>query len=167
MYPDVTGIHSQVFDFVSHPLSATPYGAALELCLILAALCWLLSVITREYSWVDRIWPICPPIYGLMVAANADFVSPRLNLMATLVTLWGARLTFNCARKGGFAKGGEDYRWVAMREKLSPAGFQVLNLAFIAPGQMLIVWLFAAPIHQATTPRLIPLPVRLARRAGR
>ncbi len=138
-----------MFDFVSHPLTGTPYGAALELCVLLAALCWLLSIITREYSWVDRIWAICPSVYCVMVAANVDFASPRLNLMAALVTLWGARLTFGYARKGGFAKGGEDYRWVVMRERLSPAGFQVLNLAFIAPGQMLIVWLFASPVHQA------------------
>lgn len=136
-------------DFVSHPLSGTPYGAALELCVALAFLAWLVSVITREYSWVDRLWALCPPVYCLMVAADADFASPRLNLMAALATMWGARLTFNYARKGGFAKGGEDYRWTLMHEKLGPVGFQALNIVFIAPGQMLIVWLFASPVHQA------------------
>ena len=136
-------------DFISHPLSGTPYGAALELCVALAFLAWLVSVITREYSWVDRLWSLCPPAYCLMVAADADFASPRLNLMASLATMWGARLTFNYARKGGFSKGGEDYRWTLMHEKLGPVGFQALNIVFIAPGQMLIVWLFASPVHQA------------------
>ena len=136
-------------DFISHPLSGTPYGVALELCVALAFLAWLVSVITREYSWVDRLWSLCPPAYCLMVAADADFASPRLNLMAALATMWGARLTFNYARKGGFSKGGEDYRWTLMHEKLGPVGFQALNIAFIAPGQMLIVWLFASPVHQA------------------
>jgi steroid 5-alpha reductase family enzyme len=31
--------------------------------------------------------------------------------MAVLVAAWGARLTFNFARKGGFRAGGEDYRY--------------------------------------------------------
>ena len=146
-----------MLDFVSHPLSGTPYGTALELCLALAALAWLTSVITREYSWVDRLWSLCPPAYCLIVAVHADFASPRLNLMALLITLWGLRLTFNYARKGGYSRDGEDYRWVAIRKKFGPVGFQLLNFVFVAPGQMLIVWLFASPMHQAWLWRETPL----------
>ncbi len=138
-----------VVDFISSPLAGTPFGTALYLCLALAALAWLLSLFTHEYSWVDRLWSICPPAYCLLVAWAADFDSARLNLMAGLVTLWGARLTFNYARKGGYWKGGEDYRWAVQRERLGPVGFEWLNLTFIAPGQMLLIWLFTAPIHQA------------------
>ena len=132
-----------------NPLAGTPFGHMLVLCLLLAALCWLLSVLTREYSWVDRLWSVAPPIYCLWVAWAADFDSARLNLMAGLVTLWGARLTFNYARKGGYWKGGEDYRWATVKERAGPVGFQVLNATFIAPGQMLLIWLFCAPIHSA------------------
>ena len=132
-----------------NPLAGSPYGDMLILCLVLAALCWLLSVLTREYSWVDRLWSIAPPIYCLWVAGAADFDSARLNLMAGLVTLWGVRLTFNYARKGGYWKGGEDYRWATVRARTGPVGFQVLNATFIAPGQMLLIWLFSAPIHSA------------------
>ncbi len=138
-----------VLDFVSHPLTGTPYGVALELCAVLAVLAWLISVITREYSWVDRLWSLCPPVYCLIVAADADFASPRLNIMTVLVTLWGLRLTFNYARKGGFKKDGEDYRWAAIRARVGPVGFQALNLVLIALGQMFIVWFFTSPIHQA------------------
>ena len=77
--------------------------------------------------------------------------------MTLLVLAWGARLTFNFARKGGFRPGNEDYRWMVMRERLGPAGFQLLNFTFIAPGQMLIVWLFTSPIHQAWSGRGQPL----------
>ncbi len=136
-------------NFVNHPLTGTPFGAALDLCLVLAVLAWAVSVITREYSWVDRLWSICPPLYCLLVAGAAGFASARLNLMAGLVTLWGMRLTFNYARKGGYWKGGEDYRWAILRQKLGPVGFQLLNITFIAPGQMLLIWLFTAPMHQA------------------
>ena len=146
-----------MLNFIDHPLTGTPYGTALDLCVAIAILAWLASVITREYSWADRLWPLCPPVYCLIVAADVGFASPRLNLMAVLVTLWGLRLTYNYARKGGFSRGGEDYRWAAIHEKIGPVGFQALNLVFIAPGQMLIVWLFASPVHQAWLWRETPL----------
>ena len=136
-------------NIINHPLTGTPFGAALDLCLVLAALVWLMTAITRECSWVDRLWSISPPIYCLLVAAAADFDSARLNLMAALVTLWGARLTFNFARKGGYWKGGEDYRWEVVRERIGPIQFQLLNIVFISFGQMLLIWLFTSPIHQA------------------
>ena len=132
-----------------NPLAGTPFGDMLILCLALAVLCWLLSVLTKEYSWVDRLWSIAPPIYCLWVAGAAGFDDARLNLMAALVTLWGVRLTFNYARKGGYQKGGEDYRWETVRERAGPVGIQVLNATFIAPGQMLLIWWFSAPIHTA------------------
>lgn len=137
-------------NLIAHPLTGTPYGAALDLCLILAALVWLLGAITREYSWIDRLWSVCPPVYCLIVAAGTDFTSPRVNLMTLLVVLWGGRLTFNFARKGGYWAGGEDYRWSAVRENMGPVGLQVLNLTFISFGQMLLIWLFTSPVHQAS-----------------
>ena len=146
-------------NIIPHPLQGTPYGMALDLAILLAISCWLLSVVTREYSWVDRIWPICPGIYCLLVAADADFSSLRINIMTVLVLAWGARLTFNYARKGGFQAGGEDYRWKVMQERLGPVGFQILNFAFIAPGQLLIVWLFTSPIHQAWSGQAQPLGI--------
>ena len=144
-------------NLIPHPLQGTPYGSALDLTVVLAITCWLLSVITREYSWVDRIWTVCPPIYCLMVAADSDFGSARLNIMTLLVMAWGARLTFNLARKGGYWRGGEDHRWKALREQLGPIKFQILNLTFVAPGQLLVIWLFTSPVHQAWTGRDQPL----------
>ena len=135
--------------FIEHPLTGTPIGAALDLCIVLAAAVWLASVITRDYSWVDRLWSICPPVYCLIVAAALDFEAPRVNLMTALACVWGARLTFNYARKGGYWRGGEDYRWPVLRERLGPLGFQLLNIVFIAPTQMLLIWLFTSPVHQA------------------
>lgn len=136
-------------NFISHPLDGTPYGQALDLAIILSLSCWILSVITRDYSWMDRIWSICPAIFCLIVAAATDFSSTRLNIMTLLVFAWSVRLSFNFARKGGYRVGGEDYRWKVLRERLGPGKFQLLNVTFIAPGQMLVVWLFTSPVHQA------------------
>ena len=137
------------FNFINHPLVGTPYGYALNLCIALAIVCWVLSILTREYSWTDRLWSIAPAVYCLIVAVDLEFQSARVNIMTVLATLWGIRLTFNYALKGGYWIGGEDYRWIYLRKKLSNLEFQLLNLTAIAPGQTGIVWLFTAPLHQA------------------
>lgn len=129
--------------------TGSPLGTTLFLCLGWAALIWVLSVVTREYSWIDRSWSICPFVYCLMVAWDVGFQNPRVILMTVLVGLWSLRLTYNFARKGGYAPGGEDYRWKITQEKMHPAIFQLLNITFVAPGQMLVIWLFTSPIFQA------------------
>ena len=102
-------------NFIHHPLVGTPYGVALDLCIALAIVCWVISILTREYSWTDRLWSIVPAVYCLIVAADLEFQSARVNVMTVLTTLWGIRLTFNLALKGGYWFGGEDYRWIYLR----------------------------------------------------
>jgi steroid 5-alpha reductase family enzyme len=130
-------------------MHTTPFGHMFQLCLVSMALTWLLSVITREYSWVDRWWSVGPAIYAVYVAWFEGFGDLRLNIMALLVVLWSARLTFNFARKGGYAPGGEDYRWAVLQERLGPVGFQALNITFISPFQCALIWAFTAPVHTA------------------
>ena len=110
---------------------------------------WLMSVITKEYSWVDRIWSIIPVVYLWIFAYGAEFSDPRLNLMAVLVTLWGARLTYNFARKGGYAPGGEDYRWAILRDKMSPAVYQIFNIFFIVIFQNALLLAITLPANLA------------------
>ena len=111
--------------------------------------CWLASVATREYSWVDRIWSVVPVAYLWVFAAHAH--DARVTLMAILVTAWGARLTFNFARRGGYARGGEDYRWAILRERLPGWRFQVFNLLFVAIYQNAILLLITLPAWTAST----------------
>lgn len=63
--------------------------------------CWIASLISGDTSWVDRIWSVVPIAYVWIFAGYAGLANIRLSLMAVLVTLWGVRLTFNFARKGG------------------------------------------------------------------
>lgn len=138
-----------ILNVLNHPLVGTPIGNALDLCLIVAALCWLMSIITRECSWIDRLWSILPPVYCLIVANDLGFQDLRVNVVTLLVCLWSIRLTFNYALKGGYWFGGEDYRWEYVRKQFGPVKFQLLNFFFVAWGQMLVIWLFTSPIHQA------------------
>ena len=82
-----------------------PLLAVIVLFAVVCAFCWIASLITKDTSWVDRIWSIVPVAYvwifaGFAIGAGED--AGRLVLMAVLVTAWGARLTFNFARKGGY-----------------------------------------------------------------
>ena len=136
-------------NFINHPLVGTPYGSALDLCIVLATTCWVLSILTREYSWVDRLWSVLPAVYCLIVALDLEFQSVRVNVMTLLATMWAIRLTFNYSRKGGYWIGGEDYRWIYLRKQMSSLQFQLMNVIVVAIGQMAVVWLFTSPIHQA------------------
>ena len=140
-----------------NPLAGHPFGTALELCVALIVLCWLAILVTRDCAWVDRLWSLTPPVYCLLVAAADGFDSARINLMTALVLVWSVRLTVNFTRKGGFRRGGEDYRWAVVRERVGPLGFQVLNITLIAPGQLLLMWLFTSPVHLAWLARGSPL----------
>jgi steroid 5-alpha reductase family enzyme len=115
---------------------------------VLAGICfvtWLLSVITKDTSWVDRIWSVIPVVYLWVFAASVGFSDARVNVLAIVVTLWGARLTFNFARKGGYQPGGEDYRWEVLRQGMSPAQYQLFNIFFIVIYQNIILWLITLP----------------------
>jgi len=111
---------------------------------------WVLSLVTREYSWVDRIWSLVPVAYVWVFAAGAGFANGRLIVMAVLLTLWGARLTFNFARKGGYARGGEDYRWAYLRARMPRPLFHVFNLLFIVCYQNVLLLLISLPAYTAS-----------------
>ncbi|MCQ1946197.1 DUF1295 domain-containing protein [Arthrobacter sp. zg-Y1116] len=122
-----------------------PVRVCLEIFAAACAGTWVLSLITREYSWTDRIWSVIPLAY-LWVFAVASDGDHRVTLMAVLVTLWGVRLTFNFARKGGYAPGGEDYRWGILRQRLKPWQFQAFNLLFISIYQNIVIWVMTLPV---------------------
>ncbi|MET3805701.1 steroid 5-alpha reductase family enzyme [Nakamurella sp. UYEF19] len=117
------------------------------------AVVWLLSLLTGDHSWVDRIWSIIPVVYLWIFAGAAGFGDARLNVMAVLVTAWGIRLTFNFARKGGYARGGEDYRWALLRSRMTGWQFQLFNLLFIAIYQNALLFAITLPALTAAEHR--------------
>jgi steroid 5-alpha reductase family enzyme len=124
---------------------------ALQIVIVVAALaslvCWVLSLLTRDTSWVDRAWSVVPVVYVWIFVwgafAQGDG-SARIVLMGFLATAWGARLTFNFARKGGYT-GMEDYRWAILRARMRPWQFQVFNVLFIIGYQMTLLVLITLP----------------------
>ena len=116
---------------------------------------WIASLITHDHSWVDRIWSIMPVVYVWIFAGFAGLADARLDVMAALVTLWGARLTFNFARKGGYS-GVEDYRWAILRSRMPRWQFEIFNFFFIVIWQNVILLLIALPACTAYQHRSTP-----------
>ena len=85
-----------------------------------ALYCFVVGEITRNNSQMDKLWSILPIVYTWVIAAKGG-MRVRLVVIAVLVTLWGARLTYNFARKGAYSikfwTGVEDYRWIVLRQK--------------------------------------------------
>ena len=123
---------------------------------VASAFCWIASLITKDTSWVDRLWSIVPVVYVWIFAVAALIAGPavtggdatRLVVMAVLVTAWGVRLTFNFARKGGYT-GMEDYRWAILRGRMKPWQFQLFNLFFIVLYQNALLVLITLPAYIA------------------
>lgn len=102
---------------------ALEYG--LMLTIVVATICFVLTKVTHEYSWVDRLWSLLPPLYGShflfhQKVCRGEEVAERQWMMVILAWIWGLRLTYNFWRKGGYAKGGEDYRWAYLRKNWNP-----------------------------------------------
>lgn len=142
----------------------TPFVVCLTILAGVCAVVWVVSLATNEYSWVDRIWSIIPVAYVAVFAGSTGFADARLDTMFALVALWGARLTFNFARKGGYAPGGEDYRWVVLRGRMARWQFQLVNLFFITVYQNAILLLICLPALTASRHRgsFGPVDVALA-----
>lgn len=141
--------------FTDKPLSPDQWSTLQTLTGIMlgvALLCFVVGEATGNYSQVDKLWSIVPIVYVWVAAYSAGF-SPRLTLMAVLATLWGARLTFNFARRGGYQwppwRGEEDYRWGILRQNplfRSRLAWSAFNLFFISLYQNTLILLFTLPI---------------------
>ncbi len=136
----------------------------MTLMIIVVALCFIVSEITRNYSQVDKLWSLLPPAYAWITVAS--FPTARTVIMAVLVTLWGLRLSYNFHRKGGYNivpwRGEEDYRWKILRDSSALKGrlrFGLFNLLFISLYQNIIILLFTTPILLAALHSASPLAV--------
>jgi len=114
--------------------------------------CFVLGELTKNYSQVDKIWSIVPAVYAWRMAAIDGF-SDRSLLLASLVSIWGLRLTLNFARKGGYSwkfwQGEEDYRWAILRKKLNFKHnwmWSLFNLFFISLYQNGLIMLITYPM---------------------
>lgn len=123
--------------------------------IIASFLCFVVSTITNNHSQVDKLWSIIPVAYAWIIAYYGD-LTPRMILMAVLISLWGIRLTYNFSRRGGYAwrfwTGDEDYRWsvLSAKKEFQPKWKWILfNFFFISFYQMGLIMLITFPMIKA------------------
>ena len=110
-----------LYIFVGPALDATQIETLKLLGIICgcsALYCFVVGELTGNNSQMDKLWSLLPIAYTWVIAFKGG-LDTRLVVMACLATLWGARLTFNFARKGAYSlkfwEGVEDYRWAIVR----------------------------------------------------
>ena len=104
-------------------------------------------------------WSITPFIYTWILVCDT-----RTLLMAVISTVWGSRLTWNFARRGGYTwppwEGDEDYRWKVLQDGFlleilkNKIAWTIFNLTFIAFYQQFLLMVVVAPsmvAHVAAT----------------
>ena len=104
-------------------LDAIQYDTMVVLAIIAGAsalYCFVAGELSRNNSQMDKLWSVLPIAYVWVIAAMGEF-RWRLIIIAIIVTLWGARLTYNFAKKGAYSikfwSGEEDYRWIYLRKQ--------------------------------------------------
>jgi len=133
----------------------SPLSLVLVIASAVSLLAWVLSLLTHDHSWVDRLWSVVPVVYVWVFATSTGLSDARLTVMAVVVTLWGARLTYNFARKGGYT-GTEDYRWAILRARMPRWRFELFNLFFIVLYQNALLVLITLPAWTAWEHRATP-----------
>jgi len=135
---------------------ASPLAVVAVLAAGMASAAFVLGVVTDDYSWVDRLWSTAPVAFAWVYAVRGG-LNPRVTVAALLITLWGARLTFNFARRGGYTSM-EDYRWPILRERIGNPLFWVLfNFFFICSYQVGLFILFTLPVYALSLHPAVPL----------
>ena len=125
-----------------------------------AAFCFIAGEATGNNSQMDKLWSLLPIAYTWIIAIRGG-MNARLVVMAVLATLWGARLTYNFARKGAyklkFWEGREDYRWSIVRNGApfngNRWGWMVFDLLFISIYQnaLILMTTFPALVSMGST----------------
>jgi len=119
-------------------MTTNPLMTALGFALFLTPVVLIVSEVNRNYSQVDRLWSILPVIYNghyRLWAHLAGLPAQRLDHILAVTVLWGARLTFNYWRKGGYSVGSEDYRWATVKNYAGPVTMFIFNVVFISLAQ--------------------------------
>eukprot|EP00040_Diaphanoeca_grandis_P005992 m.35468 g.35468 ORF g.35468 m.35468 type:complete len:355 (-) comp17144_c0_seq1:234-1298(-) len=177
-YAGVT--QARLFEILNCPVAGEGKSSCMELVysetwcvavvanLLIAALVFCLSITFRladgspNTGIIDQVWSIVPwanaiGIHCTTISESKPFGSERTLLMSALAVLWGARLTWNFWRKGGYS-GGEDYRWVEVKKWMGGAlQLEIFNFVFICWYQMLLLLAIAGSTVIAAKAQDVPV----------
>lgn len=122
--------------------SLHPALLALLCMLALAVVTWGVSLMQRDASLADRVWPLFMMV-AAVVQALATPPTGASAAMLALVLVWGTRLCAHITwRNWGH---GEDRRYAAMRERHGSV-FDLKSLYLVFGLQAVIAWVLCVPL---------------------
>ncbi|MCB2223433.1 MAG: DUF1295 domain-containing protein [Actinobacteria bacterium] len=119
-----------------------------------AVLLWLASLALRDASIVDIFWGLFFVLVAWTAFLTADGLASRRLLLVVLVSVWGSRLAAYLAWRN-LGKG-EDYRYVAMRERWG-AKWWWWSLIQVFGLQAVLAWVVSLPVQAGQVPDGPPL----------
>jgi steroid 5-alpha reductase family enzyme len=135
-------------------------------CNGIALFIWLLTLITQNFSQMDRLWPILPMVYSWAFLYTAKTSTKpadtnRLALISFLITIWGVRLAYIFWRRGYYKWEHEDHRWEFVKKRFDypnkKLGFHIFNFFFMAFMQNWILLGYALPMWYIQTTSQEPI----------
>ena len=125
--------------------------AGLALTALLAFGTWLASLLRRDVSLVDRMWPLFIAGAAVAYALVLPAVGARGGWMLALVGIWALRLCIYITHRNWGH--GEDRRYQAIRARNEPH-FAVKSLVLVFALQAALAWTVAAPFLPGLASRL-------------
>jgi len=123
----------------------TLLGVAVDALAVVAALAlatWLVSVVRRDASLADRMWPVFIAAAAMVCWRSLPAPGARADVMLVLVLAWALRLALYITHRNWGH--GEDRRYRAIRARNEP-GFACKSLYLVFGLQALLAAIVAAP----------------------
>ena len=119
------------------------YAAGLTAAIGAAIGTWLLSILLRDVSIADAVWPLLFALMATIYVLMAPEVGTRSYLVFFLVTLWASRLGSFVLRRNWRMP--EDRRYQRMRHANAP-GFWMKSLYMVFGMQAVLAWIISLPL---------------------
>lgn len=134
-----------VFGFEISDLQKKVLNILLIIMVSSMAYCFIVGELSHNNSQMDKLWSVLPIAY-VWIIFGFSHMNIRCLVIAIIVTLWGARLTFNFAEKGAyqlkFWAGEEDYRWAILRSTKpfdNKIVWAIFDFGFISVWQNIVI----------------------------
>lgn len=116
-------------------------------------LLWVVSLVLRDASIVDRFWGIAFLAIAAATSAASDGTPARAHLVLLLTSIWAVRLSLHITVRNLGQP--EDYRYQAMRRHWGK-NFALVSLGTVFGLQAVIAWVVSLPLQAAISAKLPP-----------
>ncbi|WVQ71568.1 hypothetical protein IAR50_001107 [Cryptococcus sp. DSM 104548] len=151
-------------NFVASPITS-PLHLPLLFTISSIPIFYFLGLVTNNVSWVDRSWPLYPPIISCMICvwalvnnASSSYAQniPRIAIMFGLQLLWSIRLLSHATKRGFYDLKGQDYRYTVVQEIVPRWAFALIHLFVIAIAQPILLFALCLPLYAALVSTPLP-----------